>query len=129
MKIARLAWLMVWIAVAVPGQKKPVTPDIQVLELKTKHTQRQLALDGRLRVGSARPIRGLLIAFDFLSNDGVVLATEKTRVDEDVLAPGAESSFHADADNPPGAVRVRVSATDFRRRDLSVGNAGPFAIE
>ncbi|MGA1994945.1 MAG: hypothetical protein ABSH45_04115 [Bryobacteraceae bacterium] len=131
MKIARLMTLMVSIAVAVPGQKTPVRkqPDVEVLELKAKHTQRQLALDGRVRVGAARSIKGLLIAFDFLSDDGVVLATEKTRVDEDVLAPGAESPIHADTDNLPRAVRVRVRAADFRQRELAVGNAGPFTIE
>jgi hypothetical protein len=129
MKMARLTWLVVWIAVAVPGQKKPDVLDIQVLELQAKHTPRQLTLDGRLRVASPKPIKGLVIAWDFLSKDGTLLATEKTKVDEDVLAPGAESPIHADTDNLPGAVRVRVRAADFRDRELRVGNAGPFLIE
>jgi len=123
--------LVISIAAAVPGQKTPgqKNPDVQVLELRAKRTMRQLALDGRIRVAAARPVRGLLIAFDFLANDGTVLATEKTKVEEDVLAPGAESSIHADTDNLPRAVGVRLRAADFRQRELAVGNAGPFTIE
>jgi hypothetical protein len=126
MKMARLTWLILSIAMVVPGQKKP---DLQVLELKAKRTPRQLTLDGRVRVSAPKAIRGLTIAFDFLSNDGAVLTTEKTKVDEDVLAPGAESAIHTETDSPPGAVRVRLRASDFREHELSMGNAGPFAIE
>jgi hypothetical protein len=90
MKIARLMCLLVSIAAAVPGQKKPDEKklDVQVLELKAKQSQRQLALDGRVRAVAPKSIRGLTIFFDFLSDDGTVLASEKTKVDEELLAPG-----------------------------------------
>jgi len=131
MKIARLLCLLVSIAAVVPGQKKPDEKklDVQVLELKAKQSHRQLALDGRVRVVAPKSIRGLTIFFDFLSNDGTVLATEKTKVDEELLAPGAESSIHADTDILPRSVGVRLRAADFRQRELAVGNAGPFTIE
>ena len=131
MKIARLLCLLVSIAAVVPGQKKPDEKklDVQVLELKAKQSHRQLALDGRVRVVAPRSIRGLTIFFDFLANDGMVLATEKTKVDEELLAPGAESSIHADTDILPRSVGVRLRAADFRQRELAVGNAGPFTIE
>lgn len=126
MKIARLTWLLLWIAVAIPGEKKP---DIQVLELNAKRSQRELSLDGRVRVTAAKPVRGLLIFFDLLADDGAILTTEKTKVEAEVLPPGAESHIHADTDYLPRAVRVRVRAADFRQRELTTANAGPFAIE
>jgi hypothetical protein len=67
--------------------------------------------------------------FDFLSSDKVVLTTLNGPVEDEVLKPGEESSFHLEADAPPRAVRYQLNAVDHGGRDLRVSNAGPFAID
>jgi hypothetical protein len=69
------------------------------------------------------------LLFDFLSSDKEVLTTLKGPVEDEVLKPGDESSFHLESDEPPRAVRYQLNAVDHAGRDLRIANAGPFAID
>ena len=104
-------------------------PDVQVLEAKARRVEEgRIAVDGRVKVGD-RPVKGLVIVFDFLSTEGENLTSQKIKVEDDVLDRGEESGFHAATMNPPGAVRFRLHAFDAADRELRLGNAGPFTIE
>ena len=50
-------------------------------------------------------------------------------MDDDVLARGEETTFHAVTMNPPGSIRYRLRAFDGADRELRIGNSGPFTIE
>jgi len=104
-------------------------PDVQVIEAKAHRIEDgKIALDGRVKVGD-KPLKGLVIIFDFLSSEGETLTSQKIAADEDELDRGEESSFHAVTMNPPGAIRIRLRAFDSADRQLRIGNAGPFVIE
>lgn len=104
-------------------------PDVQVVEAKARRVEEgKIAVDGKVKVGE-KPVKGLVIVFDFLSTEGENLTSQKIQVDDDVLDRGEESSFHAATMNPPGAVRFRLRAFDGADRELRLGNNGPFTIE
>jgi hypothetical protein len=108
-------------------KKKP--PDVQIVECTGRRAEGRITFDGKVRNSGERTINGLLLLFDFLSSDKVVLTTQNGPVEDDVLEPGKESSFHLEADAPPRAVRFQLNAVDHSGRDLRVANRGPFAID
>jgi len=104
--------------------------DVQVVEAKARRVEEgKIAIDGKVKVTAEKPVKGLVIVFDFLSTEGENLTSQKIRVDDDVLDRGEESAFHAATMNPPGAVRFRMRAFDGADRELRLGNSGPFVIE
>jgi len=108
-------------------KKKP--PDIQVVECNSRRGDGKITFDGRVRNSSEKTITGLMLLFDFLSTDNVILTTLKGPVEDEVLEPGKESTFHLESDEPPRAVRYQLNAVDHGGRDLRLANAGPFAID
>jgi hypothetical protein len=104
-------------------------PDVQVVEAKARRVEEgKITVDGRVKVGG-KPVKGLVIVFDFLSTEGETLTSQKVQVDDDVLDRGEESTFRGATMNPPGAVRFRMRAFDSADRELRLGNSGPFTIE
>ena len=128
--VRRAAILTAILVFALSGaEKKKKPPDVTVLECTGRRDTGKITLDGKVRNTGEKPITGLLLAFDFLSSDKVVLTTQKGPVEDETLAPGQESSFHLECDQPPRAVRYQINAEDHSGRDLRVAKAGPFAIE
>jgi hypothetical protein len=111
------------------ADKKRKPPDIQVLECSGRRADTRITLDGKVKNTSEKTIHGLILFFDYLSSDKVILTTLNGPVEEEELEPGKESTFHLESDAPPRAVRYQLNAVDRSGRDLRVANAGPFAIE
>lgn len=112
------------------ADKKKKPPDVTIVECSGRRDAGTITFDGKVRNSGEKPIAGLVLLFDFLSSDKVILTTQKGPVEEDeTLEPGQESSFHLVCDQPPRAVRYQLNAVDRNGRDLRVANAGPFAIE
>jgi hypothetical protein len=110
-------------------RKSPKPPDIVVVESAAHRSEGSVALEGRVRNGSAKRVNGLILQFDFIDSGGQVIATKQSAVDEDVLEPAAESAFHFETADPVRAVQFRVRATDTAGHDLRVEPAAPKAIE
>jgi len=128
-RIAILAAILS-LSLALSGaDKKKKPPDVQVLECSGRRADTRITFDGKVRNSSEKTIRGLVLLFDFLSSDKVILTTLNGPVEDEELAPGKESTFHLESDAPPRAVRYQLNAVDRTGRDLRVANAGPFAIE
>ena len=109
------------------SRKKP--PDVEVVETSVRRNGDDFTLDGRIHISSEKPVRGLVVVFDFFSPEGSVIATQKTQVSEDDLEPGKEASYQALAPASPRAVRYKLRAFDVNEKELRIANAGPFAIE
>ena len=122
-----LTAILVLLLPAAEKRKKP--PDVTIVECSGHRDNGKVTFDGKVRNTSEKSIIGLLLLFDFLSSDKVVLTTQKGPVEDEVLAPGQESSFHLECEQPPRAVRYQLNAQDHSGRDLRVANAGPFAID
>lgn len=121
-----LGLILAILAVAALAAKKT---DIDVLEVKSRRGEQNVTVDGKLRVTTEKPLRGLVLEFAFLSDSGDVLITEKTEVTDDTLQKDDEQSFHTESHNPPGAIQYKIRAFDGFDRELRIGNAGPFVIE
>jgi hypothetical protein len=108
-------------------RKKP--PDVQVIEMKAVRQDGLVMLDGRVRNSGEKPVQELKMVFEFLTAENTGVTTQNTTLEEEVLAPGSEASFHVEMPDPVRAVRYRVGAFSKGERELNVGNAGPFLIE
>jgi hypothetical protein len=111
------------------ADKKKKPPDITIVECNGLRNSGRITFDGRVRNTGEKTISGLILLFDFLSSDKVVLTTLKGPTEDEVLEPGKDTSFHLEADAPPRSVRYQLNAVDHAGRDLRVANAGPFAID
>ncbi len=131
MRALLLAFVSVALCASAAYQKdqKKKPPDIQILEAKVRRMEQKIALDGSLRVTGEKPVRGLVIFFDFLSAEDQPLTSQRTGIDEEILAPGEEAAFHAETAAPPGAVKCRIRVFAEHDRVLRVANSGPFIIE
>jgi hypothetical protein len=107
--------------------KKPA--DVEVVETRAHRVDGKITLDGRVRFTGAKPSRGLVIVFDFLSPERAVVTTQKTQVAEDVVRAGQEASYQTILVDPVRAVSYQVRAFDSGERDLRVANPGPYPIE
>lgn len=110
-------------------KKKTKPPDIEIVETTARRSEGRIALDGRIRNSSEKPIQGLVLLFDFMAPGSLVITTQKASIEEEVLGPGKESVFHLQLQDPVRAVHYRLNAVDEAGRDLKVANAGPFVIE
>ena len=129
MKVFCLVIAIVAVASPVMAQKQKKPPDIQVIEAKARRGEDKIALDGKVRVTGEKTLKGLVLAFDFLSASGEVLTTQKEEISDEALKPGDEPAFHAETLNPPGAIKFRIRAFDTAERELREADAGPFIIE
>ena len=111
------------------ADKKKKPPDIQIVECNSRRDDGRITFDGRVRNTGEKTITGLILLFDFLSSDKILLTTLKGPVDDEVLEPGKDANFHLESDAPPRAIRYQLNAVDHGGRDLRVANAGPFAID
>ena len=114
-------------ALAQPKPKK--LADIRVVETVARREESKITLDGKVRVTGEKPLRGLVIVFDFRSPEHEVVTAQKTTVDEATLENGREGSYHVEMADAARAVSYTVRAFDFHEKELRVDNQGPFPIE
>jgi hypothetical protein len=116
-------------SVCVAAPKKGKSPEVSVVQVICRRVGDDVALDGRLKVGGARPLKKIRLLFDFLGTDKQLLETKRGEVDEDLLAPGEEAEFHLRVADPVRAVLYSIRAEESDGRELNVERAGPFPIE
>ncbi|MCC6857384.1 MAG: hypothetical protein IT158_02430 [Bryobacterales bacterium] len=130
--MVRLVSLVALLAVCLGGapQKRKGRPlDVELLEPVMRRSGEDILIDGRLRNCAAKPIRGLVLVFDFMAPGRQVVTTYRGALDEELLEPGQESEFRMQVKAPPRVVAIQVAASDEEGRDLRVGNPGPFVIQ
>jgi hypothetical protein len=128
MRVPAIALALVTVlALAQPKPKKAA--DVRVLETTAHREENRITLDGKVRVTSDKPLRGLVIVFDFRSPEREVITTQKTTVDEDTLENGREGTYHVEMADAARAVTYMVRAFDIHEKELRIENVGPFPIE
>ncbi len=88
-----------------------------------------MSVDGRIRNSSEKPIKQLMLVFDFIAPGKLVITTQKAPIDEELLEPGKEAVFHMELNAPPRSVEFQINASDGSGRELRVARPGPFPIE
>jgi hypothetical protein len=126
MRVSTVALLFLALFAAV-AQKKPA--DVRILETKAVREGAKISLDGKVRVTGEKPLRGLVIVFDFRSPEKEVVTSQKAVIDEDTLEAGREGVFHSEMADSARAVRYTVRAFDNHEKELRVANPGPYPVE
>jgi hypothetical protein len=110
-------------------RKSPKPPEVEVLQVSARRSERLLTLDGRVRNSGERPVLGLTLVFSMMAPGGQVVTRQKGAIEEPVLEPGEEAEFHWKMKDPVRAVDFKIEAVDGNERDLIVSKAGPYPIE
>ena len=122
-----LVFALALTSTAADRKKKP--PDVQIMEASAHRGESKVSLDGRLRNSGEKPIKALMLLFDFMAPGRQVVTTQKAPIDEELLEPGKEAAFHMELNAPPRSVEFQINAADGSGRELRVAGAGPFPIE
>jgi hypothetical protein len=130
--MARLGILILAIVSLISGaetrQKKYKGPELEILEVKAYRVEGRITLDGRVRNCGVRPIRGMVLVFDFMAPGAAVITSQKMPTQEE-LEPGQEHTFRGQLSDPVRAVRVKIGAVDDGGDGLRIAKPGPYAIE
>ncbi|HTM47161.1 MAG TPA: hypothetical protein VL285_00665 [Bryobacteraceae bacterium] len=111
------------------AEKKKKAPDVEILEATARRGESKISLDGKLRNSGEKPIKQLMLLFDFMAPGRQVVTTQKAPIDEELLEPGKEAVFHMELNDPPRSVEFQINAAEGSGRELRVARGGPFAIE
>jgi hypothetical protein len=116
-------------ALAMAQQKAKKPADVRVLETKARREETRITVDGKVRVTGEKPLRGLVIVFDFRSPEHAVVTTQNTTIDAGLLENGYECSYHVEMADAARAVAYTIRAFDSHEKELRVENTGPFPVE
>jgi hypothetical protein len=119
--------MLVAVCVFGAGSKRP--PDLQLVEMKAQRVGDLVNLDGTVKAVGLRPLQEPVLVFEFISDTKKTLTRKRAALDELILDPGDETSFHMEADCPPHAVELKVTAFTRGERVAEVANGGPYKIE
>jgi len=100
---------------------------IEVRELKAGRAEGRITLDGVIRNTGTRPLTKVVLLFDLLDADRKTISRRRGAVEEPVLAPGDDWSFHFYVADHARAVEVSVAA-EQRGMEMDVAKPGPFPI-
>jgi hypothetical protein len=114
-----------------PADKKrnPKLPEVEIVEAKGRRVEGRLLVDGTVRNSGTKQIQKLILLFAILDSDDQMISTNKTTVDEEILAPKAESDYHAEMVDLPRGIKFRITAEDGRGKELSLSKPGPYVFE
>ena len=116
-------------ACLIAADKKPRQPDLEILEASAHRGEVRTSVEGRIRNSSDRPLKKVTLLFHFMAPGKQVVTTQKGAIEEELLDPGQEASFHMELNSPPRSVEFAISAVEGSGRDLRIGKPGPFPIE
>lgn len=131
MKFAVIALLMLASLLSFGQEKRKARkpPDVSVLASAAHRQEGMVGLEGRVKNNSAKPIKGLILLFDFIAPNGQVITTKRGAVDEEILEPEAEADFRVETTDPVRAVHFRIQAEESNGRQLRVEPDEPKAID
>ena len=129
MRVSTIALLCLALFAATAQQKAGKPADVRILETKAVREGDKISVDGKVRVTGEKPLRGLVIIFDFRSPEKEVVTSQQCIIDEDTLKAGREGVFHSEMADAARAVRYTVRAFDMHDKELRVYNPGPYPVE
>ncbi len=112
-----------------PKKKAKGAPDLAVIALKIERDDKVVMIEGAVKNISGKPIRGVVLYFEFLEFGGRMISRMKTEATEQVLEDGEEVEFEAQTPDQVRAVDIRVDAEDKSARYLIPDKPGPHRIQ
>jgi hypothetical protein len=104
-------------------------PELELLEASARIEDNRVNIDGRLKNTSDRALRKVVVVFEMLDTSNNVLTKQQGPIEEPVLEPGDEGSFHVQIASHARGHSFRLAFEDGSGRDLRAENLGPFPIE
>ena len=129
MKTLQVILVLALAVVSTAAERKKKPPDVEVVEASAHRGEIKVSVDGRIRNSGEKPIKQLMLVFDFMAPGRQVITTQKAPIDEELLEPGKEAVFHMELNAPPRSVEFQINASDGAGRELRVAKSGPFPIE
>ena len=129
MKTLQVILVLALAVVSTAAERKKKPPDVEVVEASAHRGEIKVSVDGRIRNSGEKPIKQLMLVFDFMAPGRQVITTQKAPIDEELLDPGKEAVFHMELNAPPRSVEFQINASDGAGRELRVAKSGPFPIE
>ena len=129
MKTLQIILVLLLVVGSAAADKKKKPPDVDILAASARRGESKISLEGKLRNSGEKPIKTLMLLFDFMAPGRQVVTTQKAPIDEEVLEPGQEAVFHMELNDPPRSVKFQINAADGSGRELRVAHGGPFAID
>ena len=123
------AFLAVSSLLAYSPQKAKKPADVQVTEIKVARDAGKISVDGKVKVTGEKPLRGIVLVFDFRSPEKEVVTSQKTVISDETREPDYEGVFHNEMVDAPRAVNVTVRAFDIHEKELRIAGPGPYIIE
>ena len=114
---------------ALQQPKQQSQNQLEVAEAKGERQERRIMLDGRVKNTGQRALYRLVLVFDLMNSEQKVISSRKGPIEEDVLEPGEEGSFHFDVPDQTWAVQFGVRAASEKATDFEVLRPGPYPIE
>ncbi|HTP36521.1 MAG TPA: hypothetical protein VMJ75_30305 [Candidatus Acidoferrales bacterium] len=111
------------------AQKQKRPPDVQIVDTRAVRGTTRIAVDGKVKITADKPLKGLVIVFDFRSPEKEVITSQKTVVQEDTAEPGSAGTYHAEMADDVRAVYYTIRAFDMHEKELRVANPGPYVVE
>lgn len=132
--LAAAPCLSVPVCVLAADKKKPKSgkknePEVLVSGVKILRDADGITVDGRMKNVSGKPLRGLVVFFEFLEPGGRMISRMHTEVGEGALAVDEEGTFEGQTPDQVRAVWVRLEVEDKDGRYLRLNNPGPYTIE
>ncbi|MEZ5398636.1 MAG: FxLYD domain-containing protein [Bryobacteraceae bacterium] len=131
-----LAIVLVAAAAALSGmaQKKPKqgskqTPTLAITAFEIRREGDIVAIEGAVKNVSGKPVKGVVLFFEFLEFNGRMISRMKTEVSEETLEDGEEAEFLTQTPDQVRAVHVRIDGEDKAARYLILDKPGPYPIE
>ena len=110
-------------------KRKPQNANrIEVRELKAERAEGRITLDGVVRNTGTRPLTKVVLLFDLQDADRKTISRRRGSVEEPVLEPGDDWSFHFYVADHARAVEVSVAA-EQRGLEMDVAKPGPYPID
>ena len=106
---------------------KPAVVELQGLKVAVEGTK--ISIDGTVHNSGQRTIEKLVLSFHFFDTAHQPVTTLKLEIDDDTIDQGEDAEIHAEANEPPRAISMEVTAADRGEKDLKVVNPGPYRIE
>jgi hypothetical protein len=129
MRFLAATFLAICLLLSAHAQKQKRPPDVEILETKAVRETTKITVDGRVKATAEKPLRGLVIVFDFRSPEKEVVTSQKTVIQEENMEPGRDGVFHAEMVDAARAVNYTIRAFDVHDKELRVANPGPYIVE
>ncbi len=109
--------------------KKAKGYEITIEKIEVRREGDVVLLDGELKNTGIKPLRNVVLHFQFFAPNKEALTVQKGPVETVVLEPGDTTEFRLQAKYPTRSVELTLEAQDAELRDLYVMKNGPFAID